>query len=372
MADTGWIRFKTVQDPQFGWSDELNLLTPNNGECTSTIIGRSLGLTANFTLESNSNRITALPEGSVITGFAYRFRAKYTGTGTAPVLGHQVFSTSTGILSTQNTTTLTTTFQDYTFGGSGGDLFGLRFQSEGLGVIPGISLEVTSNPDSLTVVLEGSEADTFPAVKIFYDEPPSNTQNTGWLRFGNNVDDSDNWLGNITNLLSGNTGTLLFLSSASPLPYFIFNTIDSTGIPSDATITGIQASVEISPGSNVSNQTWNGKLSTTSFGQSDITDEWFDIDSSTDPGNSSQRYITGSYNNLFDLSLTPTNADDLVLGFKNTAIGISSGFGQLIGNSYAPAIKIFYTQPPPTGVGINSSILSSGTITLTSGRITIQ
>lgn len=371
MADTGWIRFKSFQDPQFGWSNETNLLTPNSGECTSTTINKSLGLTANFTLESNSNRITALPEGSVITGFAYRFRAKYTGTGTAPVLSHQVFSTSTDILSTQDTTTLTTTFQDYTFGGSGGDLFGLRFQSEGLGVIPGISLKVTSNPDSLTVVLEGSEADTFPAVKIFYDEPPANTQNTGWLRFGNNVDDSDDWLaGNITSLLSGNTGFMLWLSTTSPLPYFIFNTIDSTGIPSNATITGIQASIEIDPGATT-NQTWDGKLSTTSFGQSDITDEWFDIDSSTDP-DASQRYITGSYNNLFDLSLTPTNADDLVLGFKNTAIGISAGFGQLTGNAYAPAIKIFYTQPPPTGVGANSSILSSGTITLTSGRITIQ
>ena len=201
--------------------------------------------------------------------------------------------------------------------------------------------------------------------------PSHDPDNTGWLKFGNNVDDSDDWLsGNITNLLSGNTGFLLWDTTASPLPYFIFNTIDSTGIPSNATITGIQASIDIDPGVTT-NQTWDGKLSTTSFGQSDITDEWFDIDSSTDP-DAAQRYITGSYNNLFDLSLTPTNADDLVLGFKNTAIGFSTGFAFFTGNTYAPAIKIFYTQPPPTGVGINSSVLSSGTITLTSGRITIQ
>lgn len=368
MADTGWVRIGATVDPTGDWTDEDNLITPNSGDCTTTSLNKILTCEAGFTLEAGSNRITLLPEGSVITGFAYRFRAKYTGTGTAPVLGHKVYSTNSSISSTQTTNTLTTTFQDYTVGGSGGNLFGLRWQSEGIPVIPGLLLQVTSNPDSLTVVLEGSEADTFPAVKIFYDEPPSNTQNTGWLRFGNNVDDSDDWFaGTIASLLSGNTsGNVYWLSSTSPLPYFIFNTIDSTGIPSNATITGIQASVEISPGSNVSNQTWNGKLSTTSFGQSDITDQWFDIDDSTDP-NGAQRYVTGSYDNLFGLSLTPSNADNLVFGFKNTAIGFTAAFAQILGDSYTPAIKIFYTAP---GFPNELSIFS-GKLSITSGKLSV-
>ena len=372
MADTGFRRFKVASNIIMSLTEgEIdNLAEGGNGVAGTDDSGQG---TRGFSLRLlNASGDTAkddlgIPEGSIITGIEFKVKAKYTGVGgTAPTLKNRFVSN--GQANTDSTPfTLTTTFADYTIGGDG-NLFGRRVNEEL--IVDATQELLINNPDEHTVTIQGSESDTTPAYKVYYDPPPAATLNTGWVKFGTNEEDSDNWaIGTpSTRLLSGQTGTLFFFPSTNADFYFIFKDPDSFNVPSNATITGIQFRGEFALTAPTD---INGKLSLSDFNDSDITDDFFSLATGVDPSSTSP-YITGSYDNLFGLTLSPDDLSDLYLGIKLPPI-VGGTLGEIEGTTEAPAVKIFYTpSPTPTGTGINSSTLSSGTITLTSGRITIQ
>lgn len=359
MADTGWVRFVNYSDPNSNWTNPDNLTSGNSGDATSTA-------TAPIPLVLN-NANYSIPAGSVITGIAYRIKAKYSGTGTTPDLITYLRGVNQDHNGTQTTTTLTTTLTEYEVGGDG-NLQGLRV-GENFKIFD-LNIDI-DNPSGLTVTVEGSESTPSPAVKIYYDPPPDGTQVTDWIRFGDVYDNSADWFfyTDPTVLESGNTGQIWW-NNPSTLPYAIFDTPDSFGIPSNATITGIQFQLNTTPsllGTSLSpNQTWDGKMSLSSLGTSDLTDSFFTI-TNDDVLVNARSYITGSYNNLFGLSLTPSNISNLNVGFKCTNIGHTS-YGELSGTTTSPAVRLFYTVPGNVG----KIFLTSGRLSLTSGRLSLS
>jgi len=354
MADTGFKRFRTVQDILFNIDPTTNLILGGNGTATATDGGQlQLGLLVSSNTAKDD---LGIPEGSIIRGIEFKIRAKYTGGGTAPTFTSG-FESNGKESSLSSPITLTDSFVDYTIGGDN-ELFGRRINEE---LIVGAEqiLEFV-NPDELEIAIEGSESDPTPAYKIYYDPPPTTTLNTGWVKFGVNEEDSNNWAsGNpSTLLLSGQTGNVIFLSSAAPF-YFIFKTPDSFNVPSDATITGIQFKGEFAL---TAPTTIDGKLSLSDFDDSAITDNFFSLTTDVDNApNTFTPFITGSYNNLFGLTLSPSDLSDLHLGIKIPTA--ASVFGQIKGSTESPAVKIFYIPlptPPPERSFVLPPVRSSG------------
>ena len=359
MADTGFRRFKEFTDANGAYTGEENLVQGGNGNCT-TSLEKALTLTLLDTGDTAKDDL-GIPEGSVITGIEFRISAKYAGSGTTP--GIEATYTSNVQPSSVNDfpASLTTTFADYTIGGDG-NLFGRRVNEEL--IVPSALNLTPTNPSSLTITIEGSESGTTPAYKVYYDPPPATTLNTGWVKFGANEEDSNNWAVSnpSTSLLSGQTGAVAFLSSNAPF-YFIFKTPDSFNVPSDATVTGIQFRGEFAFSAPT---TINGKLSLSDFSDSAITDNFFSLATGVDP-TSNAPYITGSYNNLFGLTPSPSDLSDLYLGIKIPTAGGS--FGTITGTTEAPAVKIFYTPRPTISPHL---LINLGRLSITSGKLSLS
>lgn len=182
---------------------------------------------------------------------------------------------------------------------------------------------------------------------------------TGYKRF-TTLADEDGWdFGNPSNLLAG--GDSGVLSSESPFltdpPYAILKDPVSFGVPSNATITGVEVNITIAASDSVNlniNQVWNGELSLTDLSEGDLIREFISIP----PGAASQtatNYSVGGDGNLLGLSLTPSNLSDLQLGFKLAVVGRTTTtligvFGEIGNGSGAftipsPAVRIYYTTP---------------------------
>ena len=367
MADTGFRRFKDAIG-QGTITGVENLKSGGNGNATTTDNNQRLLLSLLLTGDTAKDDL-GIPEGSIITGIEFKIKAKYTGTGAVPTLQNEFVSN--GERNTDSTPfTLTTTFADYTIGGDG-NLFGRRVNEE-LIVEAQQQLAIV-NTNNLTITIEGSESGTTPAYKVYYDPPPAATLNTGWVKFGTNEEDSDNWFsGTPSNqLLSGQTGQLLFISDTNPSSpnynpppfYFIFKDPDSFNVPSDATVTGIQFRGEFALNAPT---TIDGKLSLSDFSDSTITDNFFSLATGVD-GNGNAPYITGSYNNLFGLTPSPSDLSNLHLGIKLPTLG--GLLNTITGTTEAPAVKIFYTPFPTISPHL---LINSGRLSITSGKLSLS
>lgn len=349
-ADTGFKRFKDVADVNFPMVNLDALKSGGNGSATTSDNAGKLI----FDLLASSDTAKddlGIPEGSIIRGIEFKIRAKYAGGGTAPTFtsgfesnGKESFKSSP--------ITLTDSFVDYTIGGDN-ELFGRRINEEL--IVDARQILEFINPDGLEITIEGSESNATPSYKVYYDPPPLTTLNTGWVKFGTNEEDSNNWAsGTPSNrLLSGEVGELYFLSSDEV--YFILKNPDSFNVPSGATITGIQFRGEFKMSLPA---TINGKLSLSDFSDSDITDNFFSLTTDLDPNSTNAPYITGSYDNLFGLTPSPSDLSDLHLGIKIPTAGGS--FGIITGTTESPAIKIFYIPPSPERSFVLPPVRSSG------------
>lgn len=381
MADTGWVRPTSIPTyPGSNLTNPTNLISPNSGESVYDGDGQVARI-----LLSDFN--FSIPEGSLITGISYRIKAKYTGAGTVPSLSTRLINGNIpSVDSSTQTDTLSLSSTEYVHGGDG-DYLALSIPLVSFSDVSlDFNLEITAtNPSGLDITLTGDNSDPTPAIKIFYDPPPDGTQSTSWTRFGNVASNSNNWFINTdpTVLESGNEGSLGIYPASLPGPWwFILDTPDSFGIPADATITGIMCTFlsELSGNSTTPFQS-QAKISLSSFTNSDITEDWFgDIES---PSATQFPLMTGSYGNLFGLSITtPDDLSNLRLGFQvsqliaalSTALFTGEeGNGSFPQNYPAPAVKIFYTTPPaPPATGENSLSLTSGQLSIRSGQIYIR
>jgi len=352
MADTGWIRWTNTTDIFGDFTNDTNIISPNTGETFS-----NGATTDTITLLSLSS--LSIPTGARITGIAYKFRAKKTSD--TPNLKTQLSLTSGFTKASDiNTETLTDSYVDYEVGGDGNILgFKQTLISDtddpaagGFG-IESLILKFTTEGTGIVYIEGTSES---PAVKIFYEPVPDGTSVSDWVRF-TTLDSSDGWYDSSdTNLASPNEGNATWLNPLTN-PYFIGSGFDF-GVPSNATITGIEYRTVIQ--ANLfglsTNQVWNGKLSTDSFLEGDITDEFFTI-ASTDYDTLLTVYQTGSFEDTFGLTLTGNNVNDLKLGFllSQTGGGVAVA-GSILGEQGdgttvyfpTPSIRVFYTTPEPT------------------------
>jgi len=183
---------------------------------------------------------------------------------------------------------------------------------------------------------------------------------TDYKRFQTKVDDGGWDLGTgAESFLDGATDTLVIAveNSLTDPPYAIIKNPVSFGVPSNATITGVEVNITIAASdfaNLTSNQVWNGELSLTDIGEGDLTSALITIS----PGAASQtatNYSVGGDGNLLGLSLTPSNLSDLQLGFKLAALGrtdqvtlaVYGEQGDGVG-AFAipsPAVRIYYTLP---------------------------
>lgn len=354
MADTGWIKWGiATSTPASQWANVNNVTRGNTGETTCDTNSRILSLTQ---LYSNGN--FSIPEGSKITGIAYKFRAKRsTGTGTVQLKHDLRFASN--LTGNETTTTLTDSYVDYEIGGDG-NFIGIEsnlIKDIIENTNTSLQLEFTSvNSVGATISIEGTEDS--PAIKIFYESPPANTLISDWTRF--TTIDSSNQFTDVTNLTSPNEGgATWFDSSFNPLNLYFIGSGFDFGIPLNATVVGVQFRVSMTPSllPLTTEQDWAGKLSTSTFLESDITDEFFTI--SNKSRSTQSTFQTGSFDDTFGLTLTGTNVNDLKLGFKMTDDGVpSSPFlraGNLVGETGddvtlffpVPTLRVFYTVPLP-------------------------
>tara|TARA_R100001509_G_scaffold158538_1_gene123825 strand:- start:65 stop:1498 length:1434 start_codon:yes stop_codon:yes gene_type:complete len=352
MADTGWIKWGIATDaPSSTWANLDNITRGNTGETTCDTNSRILSLTQ---LYNNGN--FSIPEGSKITGIAYKFRAKRsTGTGTVQL--KHILQFASNLKGNETTTTLTDSYVDYEIGGDG-NFVGIESNliKDIIESSESLTLQFTSvNSVGATISIEGTEDS--PAIKIFYESPPANTLISDWTRF-TTIDDSNQFT-DVTNLASPNEGTATWLDSTfNPLNLYFIGSGFDFGIPSNATVVGIQFRISMTPSTLPlqTGQDWAGKLSTSTFSESDITDEFFTISNNSRAARST--FQTGSYDNTFGLTLTGTNVNNLKLGFKATDDGTPTApflrAGSIDGEAGdgptiqfpVPALRVFYTVPP--------------------------
>lgn len=179
---------------------------------------------------------------------------------------------------------------------------------------------------------------------------------TDYKRF-QTLDSQGGWLdGDASSLLDGNESTEIFFNTN---PFAILSNVVSFGVPDNATITGIEGNIIIvaTNGTLASPpQIWSGKLSLSTLSESDLTDTLISIETSAVGG---AKYSFGGEDNLFGLSLTPENVDNLRLGFKLTDSGMGGGtvLGLVQGeagdgsdqfDTPSPALRIHYTEPTPS------------------------
>ena len=183
---------------------------------------------------------------------------------------------------------------------------------------------------------------------------------TDYKRFQTKVDDGGWDLGTgAESFLDGATDTLVIAveNSLTDPPYAIIKNPVSFGVPSNATITGVEVNITIAASdfaNLTSNQVWNGELAITDLSEGDLIREFISIPPS-DSNAQAVNFLVGGDGNLLGLSLTPSNLSDLQLGFKLAALGrtdqvtlaVYGEQGDGVG-AFAipsPAVRIYYTLP---------------------------
>lgn len=182
---------------------------------------------------------------------------------------------------------------------------------------------------------------------------------TDYKRFQTKVDDGGWDLGTgAESLLEGASDALVIAveNSTLDLPYAILKDPVDFGVPSNATITGIELNITIGANnfSNLtSNQVWNGELATTDLSEGDLIRELISIP----PGDSNTQavnFLVGGDGNLLGLSLVPSKLNRIQLGFKLATLGKSSVTTGVYGEQGdgvgafaipSPAVRIYYTTP---------------------------
>jgi len=387
--NTGWLRFLEYSNNNtysnldalvYTFSGEAftNVGPPNNlviKGLQNSSVGNDLG-----------SLYSVIPEGSTIEGIEIQYKAKADDISA----NDRAFIFQISLKVTKGTpltfatigsnlsNNLTEDFATYTIGGPT-NLLGCEGLSLPL-ILDTFELLITVlNPEPHTTLRMQGDFESL-AVRFWYDPPPPRTRSTDWIKFTNVVSDSSNFLsGDTDDLLLGNTGSLLWLGGSDPGDFnFILNTLDSNGyssIPSDSIITGMQVRV---PGylSN-SGSKFLGKLSLSNFAASTITDQFFTF--GTGATSTATPNTTGSYNNLFGLSLTPSDLSNLHLGIKTGTetytfgqfFGLEPNTGRYLDSNIekiGPAVKIYYIPP---FIKTNLSI-TSGKGSIDSGKLSLQ
>ena len=366
MADTGWLKFYSAVDVFARWDGENNLLvnaaTP--GECQNNDGAQSSRLTLVNPERIGGTTLDALPipRGAKITGIAYKIKLKKIS-GSPTVTLRLAYGSNINRPTLAETITPDTSFETYEFGGENDTLNiynslmysgGSTSEQIGMGV-DNLSMVIDSNGDGVFVIDGSSDS---PSIKIFYDPLPEGILVTDWTRF-TTIDDSGTF-SNVGNIESGSEDGLeaqYLFNNAQPKPYYIASGFDFN-VPSNAEIVGLEFFNEVKGNSfSISlgqSQIWNGKISTSTFGESDMTDEFFSITSSAGYDTTYSPFATGSWDNTFGLTLTPENIDDLVVGLRmstNSASSFTLG-GVRSRNTTStyvlasPSVRVYYSLIP--------------------------
>lgn len=164
MADTGFVRFTSVNDEGDIWTNESNLTSANEGDTTSN----STNTTVELVLSGLS---LGIPAGSTITGIEYQYRGKRVGG-----LGG-TFNSIKSFLQIGATTgdeltfaSIPTTYTLKTDGGSS-DLMGLTVTDSNVNNLE-LVFKIGNNAlVSATFYIEGSNSNESPSIKVYYTEP---------------------------------------------------------------------------------------------------------------------------------------------------------------------------------------------------------
>lgn len=187
---------------------------------------------------------------------------------------------------------------------------------------------------------------------------------TGFVRF-TSVNDDGIWT-NESNLVASQTGE----ATSNSQNYTAELTLSglSLGIPSDATITGVEYQYRgrrqggLGFGTSTSLKTFL-KLSGTGDEEINQMDATF------------ATYGDGGDGDLLGLTINPSNVNNLELVIKiNNNAGSGTFHVDGSNSPESPAIKVYYSEPtpPPSATGENSLLINSGQLSLTSGQLFIR
>ena len=188
---------------------------------------------------------------------------------------------------------------------------------------------------------------------------------TGFVRFTTATDSSAIWT-NESNLVASQTGEATS-NSTNYTAELVLSGL-SLGIPSDATITGVEYQYRGKRTGGLGFGTSNSlktflKLSGTGDEEINQMDETF------------ATYGDGGDGDLLGLTINPSNVNnlELVIVINNN---ITAGTFHVDGSNSpeSPAIKVYYSEPtpPPSATGENSLSLTSGQLSIRSGQIFIR
>lgn len=155
---------------------------------------------------------------------------------------------------------------------------------------------------------------------------------------------SSGYIGTPNALRSSQTGTAISLGFSK----FVLSDPLDFGVPSNATITGVEFQVTINANLSTGQgpAIWKWGISITTLGLSDLTRDFVTINS---PVTSDTTYTVGGDGELFGLSLTPSDLENLLVGAAETDRGgavITSTTGA--NDPASPALRIYYTIPEPS------------------------
>lgn len=319
-----------------------------------------------------------------ITGFSTIFHVKSSELG--GTISSSVFFSDIESPASSSAIPVSSEFTAIEFGGEN-ELWGFPYINWNLGNFNNLLKTYAGiySPSNDAVKILGSDSIVTPAYKIYYDPIIYNV--TGWKRF-NTLEDSGGLTAgtpsNLTTQYEGSTAQLINFFTTDPI-YFILSDPEDFNIPSNAIIRGIEVKTTakvVNQPALPSTQTWNIKLDTQSFSESDILDDYVTIDPQNTYDDDIRDFRTGSQDTLFGLDLTPSDLPNLVLGVKiadfgytpgtftyYTTIRPTDGSGEDTLARPAPAIRIFYEIPePPSPEYIPGPSFISSTVDLTSFR----
>jgi len=188
---------------------------------------------------------------------------------------------------------------------------------------------------------------------------------TGFVRFTTATDSSAIWT-NESNLVASQTGEATS-NSTNYTAELVLSGL-SLGIPSDATITGVEYQYRgrrfggLGFGSSNSLKTFL-KLSGTGDEKINQMDATFAI------------YGDGGDGDFLGLTINPSNVNSLELAIViNNNLGPATYHIDGSNSPESPAIKVYYNEPtpPPLATGENSLSLTSGQLSIRSGQIFIR
>ena len=194
------------------------------------------------------------------------------------------------------------------------------------------------------------------------------------------LDEGEGWAaGDPNSFKDGQESAVVYVSASSAGAYAILSDPEDFGVPSDATVTGLEFGLILIANNATpltSNQIWKGSLALASLEKSNLTDTFFTIEPNTTE-TTATFYTTGSYLSTFGLDLTPSNLGDLRMGFIFDAAGRSILIGAAYGEegdgadafaNPSPAVRVHYLLPSPITKALPGPSFISSNIDLTNFR----